>query len=605
MNGSAGLFTDLEVYNSIYEMEHPHEQDSPWEGASNLIPPIAPAELEALRDYVLSAVFTPRWCIVTGLNEQAAQHASEVERWLNAMLYQEREDGVTWIERMISVLQSSLRDGTSGVMATWWREERPKRIVTMAPKLDENGQPVYDKNNRPVRERVVHETIELISEPRVQMLIRKDIHLNPSTAKTIEAAAVVWINQWMYEDELRALAEGMGDDPEFGTFSMEAIESILTYNPNGEDDVAKDPEGDYDKDAGGQLDTGSGQGTNTSSTYKGRGPFLIRLGFSKQHDMNHDGRIERNVFWYYEPSNTLLGWCPYEYMLNRWPIITFAAFPRIEQFDGYSMMERLADSIDELAANKNQRINYQDMVVTPQLLMQIGDAIRNKDYARAPGAILWVQDTKNPPQYLQPMQLGPQMFQEDSQTLQYIAKVTGQAAPFTGGGGPTKQTATQSKQNAAALSTRSNTIALYFRFFLRRFLNLIFDLYLTEMDDDQSFTKSDRHISVPREILGLPYQIDVAGITDPMDEDSRQNKITMWATTLLKIYPVIAQSPVKLRALAEIFTEAFPFITGFQRVLGTEEEAKAMEQQIQQQRAMAAQGAGQPGQGGATPQGAQ
>jgi hypothetical protein len=137
------------------------------------------------------------------------------------------------------------------------------------------------------------------------------------------------------------MAEGMGSDPKYGTFSIDALEQVFAFNPNGTTDYTNTQQGIDDKDAGGQLSAGGGQGSMTSEFFKNRGPFEIVLTMSKQYDMNGDGRPEWNWIWHHHQSYTMIGWMNYEYLMRQWPIESFSMFPRIEQPDGYSVSERL------------------------------------------------------------------------------------------------------------------------------------------------------------------------------------------------------------------------------------------------------------------------
>lgn len=606
LSGRGGLDADLEVYNALYEMEHQGEQDSPWVGASNVIPPIIPGELEALRDYIIQAVFTPRLFLVSGRNAEARKHASLVEKWLNSLLSQERSGGECWMLIILSMIQASLRDGTAGTLITWFQRKETKPVVSFEPELDPTtGEMKLDDDNKPVKKRKISWIQEVIDEPLVELVTLKDVVLSPPESKSIQQAAMVFVTRLMYEEDLNQLMDGMGDDSSNGVFSREAIEMALSYVVEGQTDIPSDPQGTYDKDAGGQIDVGIGQGSLNSTTFRNRGPLEIRLGFSKQHDMNGDGRVERNIFFLHDRSQRLIGWVPYEYLMNKWPLPMFSCFPRIGQPYGYSVPERLADIVDSMAANKNQRINYNDMVVSPVLMKKSGDLVEDKGKIVQPGAEWLVEDPKGSLAYLQLNPVSGTSFQEDSQDQQLIAKVTGQAAPFTGGQSPTKQTATQTKVQAAAQTTRSNTIALFFRFFAREFINIVFNLYLQYSNDDMNFQHGEDDLVLPREVLALPYTINVAGIADPTDANARRQDMMIAVNEFPKIYPAWFQKPSNQRKLAMKLADTFPNFEDLEEFLGTDDDAKALDQAQQQAAQMQAQVAAQgqePPQGG---QGAQ
>lgn len=610
LQARSNKLADLAVFNSLYELEHSGEPDSPWVGASDVIPPIIPAEAEALRDYIIMAVFSPHLFLASTPITEEQQFAPHFERWLNRLLPKRRHTGESWAETLLSMIQASARDGTSGVMATWERRERDVPTFSWTDKINDQGLPELDDDDRPKRE-VVRKTIkEITREPKVQLLISKDVYLLPAESKSFNSTLCSVVNLWMTEEELLQLADGMGDNPMNGVFSRDALEIVFSYNPNGTTDVPNDPEGSWDKDEGGQLDVGVGQGSQTGETFRNRGPFLIRLCMSMQHDMNGDGRVERNWFWLHDLSQTLIGWMPYEYMMDQWPCEFFSMFPRVNQFDGYSIPERLADLVDSKTAAKNARINFNDMAVSPILIHKSGADQRNKNMTVRPMAMWEADNPKDDFAFLQLPQVGQTSFQEDSQDDAYVAKITGQAAPFTGGQGPTRQTATQAKQAATAQSTRSAVIALWFRFFLRRFIAMVMSLY-RQYADEGSFNppelqglfrtdpQSGQKTPVkPYEVLMMHWEVDVAGIADPVDAVTKRNDMATWLEQITKVYPArFGQPEAQYEAVKSYTEQAFPNIANTEAVLGTADDAKKLGEQMRKIQAQQMQKE-QQGQGG-------
>lgn len=213
----------------------------------------------------------------------------------------------------------------------------------------------------------------------------------------------------------------------------------------------------------------------------------------------------------------------------------------------------------------------------------------------SPGVRWPVEDVDKSLKYLQLPPVVGTTFMEDAQDKENIAKVTGQAAPMVSGQSPTRTTATAARQQAAAQQTRSGTIALFFRFFLRRFINLVFALYLECSDNDPEYQEGNNFLTLPRELLTLPYRIDVAGITDPTDMVSAQNQMAMWANEIRQMYPARFQKPSAQRLLAEAYSSKFNNIPNLEAILGTAEEAKQLDdaQAAQEQAAMQAAQGGQ------------
>src|ERR1700677_3832282 len=119
MNDRQDKLEDLRVFNDLWELVHQGEQDSPWVGAADIIPPNIPAEGEACRDYTIMSVYSPHLFMAKNANKQEQKYLPAQERWLNNLLFDERSSGECWGETLLSMVGASARDGTSGVMVTW------------------------------------------------------------------------------------------------------------------------------------------------------------------------------------------------------------------------------------------------------------------------------------------------------------------------------------------------------------------------------------------------------------------------------------------------------------------------------------------------------
>lgn len=574
---------DLSVFNDLYEMKHDDNQNHPWVGASDIIPPIIPAELESSRDYLIMSVFSPHLFFAKTPITEEQKYGPAFERWLNQILFEERHSGVCWGETLLSMAQASLRDGTTGIMALWEKRERNVPSFGWRQKVDDEGKPLLGDDGKPDKERILETIVETVAEPKVSLVLSKDVYLSPAFSTNFQTAVTGFITLWLTESDLRAMAKGMGDDVKKGTFSAEALEIVFAFNPNGQTDYVTDPEGSDDKDEGGMISAGGGQGTTTSDFFANRGPFEIRLCMSKRYDMNGDGTVEENWFWLHYQTHTMIGWMPYEYLMDQRPVEFFSPFPRVNQFDGYSVPERIVDLMESEAANKNSRQNYDDMVVSPILVHKAGALQRNKNMTVMPGATWEADNPREDFVWLSPPQSTSTSFQEDSKTDSLISKVMGQAAPFTGGQSPTRQTAVQAKQAGAAQGTRSAVIALWFRFFIRRFIAMILSLY-RQYADPETFNPPELQgmDKKPYEILMMHFKADVSGLSDPVDAATKRNDMATWAEMIVKLYPARFQSsPEAQYQAAKTYTEqAFPNIANTEGVLGTADDAKKLGEQM-------------------------
>jgi hypothetical protein len=570
------LDVNLAAWTSLYELEVDADGDVPWENAAQLNVPIIPAEVDAMLAYVVLTVFTPRLFLFNGHTKEAAQHAPLVERYYNAWLNQEQDDGKTPYEQCLTVIHLALRDGLGGMETLWRHRIRNRPIVTFQPKTDDNGEFILDDGGNPEVERVITQAQEKINEVAVTPILLKDVLFLPAESTSSESAAAVMRAEWLYESDCQEMIKA-------GIFDPDAVEFCLNFVPTGQSDVSSDRQGYYDKNLGGQIDVGLAQGTLVSRFFKNRGPLKVWRIHSRQYDLNEDGIVEENIFWVHETSQRMLGWMPYEYISGKRPFHFYAPFPRPDRIEGYSLIERLADIVAEINANKNQRLNYQDLLVGPPLLENAGDEVRNKGKAWGPLVKWVVQDVNNSYKVMQLPPVPTASFQEDAQNHQYIAKLTGQNAPSLGAQGPGKRSATENKIQATAQTTRTNLIALFFRFFLRKVLHFIHTLNLQYLEDDPQFTQDNQRLTVPREILALDYAKDVAGISNPIDSATRRSD-AMALMAVMQNFPNIMSNPKRLYALQRLLLETFE-LPDIESIIGTEQEADAAAQQAAQQAA--------------------
>jgi hypothetical protein len=574
------LEENLKAWLSLYELEV-QETDYPWDGAANLVVPIIPTELDAMRSYIVSTVFVPRLIMVHGMDDDAAKGSALVERYKNYQLTELRRDGQCWYETLaMTIVHLALRDGTAVAYTPWNQRIEAKNLVSFSPKLDEEGDPVIDDDGEVVKERIITQTKERINEASIIPVQLKDISLVPAESRSPDSAVAVNLTLWMYEEDMRALVAEE-------TFDKEKVEEILMYGESGTSDVAGDPQGSEDKDIGGQIDVGQAQGSQTSRFFKNRGPFKIIQQHSRQRDMNEDGIVEENVFWIHEKSQIMAGWMPWEYMAHGRPFHTYSPLPRPDRFEGYSLIERLCDLVGEINSIHNQRRNEIDLRLSPPLLEQEGESLRNKNNAWGPGIKYKVSDIDKSYKQLQLASLPPDSWQEEQLDNVYVSKITGQDASAVGAQSSGRRTATEKRQQQAAQSTRANTMAQLFRFFLRKLFTYIHQLELQYLEDDPKFVRGKSRFTIPREVLAQNYRIDIAGASDPVDAASRRQEV-MAMVGIISKFPDIAQSAKRRYALLRLILEAFQR-PDIESLIGTEQEAAQAEQQEAAQRAAQAQ----------------
>ena len=630
----ADLNQHLAAWSALYEMEV-SEQDWPWVGSANLVLPIVPAELDAMKSYIAAQVFVQRLIIVTAADDdpETAKLAPKVEQYYNAEIRRIRRDGRTPLDQFKTLLHLSLRDGGGPCDVLFTERKAPKIIVTEEPKIDDtSGQVAIDPDTGgPATERVVSRITETVREVNIIPRLLKEWYLVPDESTSIQSALGVLTTHWMTEKDLWAKVKEA--DERGGEFYPEAVERVLAWVTEGITDVSSAPDGAYDKTAGGQISVGQGQGAVVSKFFKNRGPADVKRLYSDQFDMDGDGVAEKNIFWFYSRQPLLLGWEPYEYVDDNWPTFCFSPFPRPDRPYGYSLVERLADITADACAGRNQRRNYIDLCLMPLLLTREGDTVRDKDRSFYPGADWKVEDPERSLKWFTPPPLSPDSFSDEARLDTYVAKLSGQNAPAVGAQSSGRRTATESRQQMAAQTVRAADVAMDFRSFLRAIMQFWHKLNKQYLGADAQGlstyvpgdvakatdpTAKGGPMTLPPEVLSRNFNIDIAGLSDPTDAQSRRTEIMAAMGVAQKTFPQYFQDPVKAWNWASWFMDSFQ-VPAIERFIGTEDEAtqdkQAMQAQAQAQAAMQQQqmlqGGGPPQQGGPPqngqpqPQGAQ
>ena len=353
----------------------------------------------------------------------------------------------------------------------------------------------------------------------------------------------------------------------------------------------------------------------TSRFFKNRGPIKVELYLTKQFDMNGDGLVEWNWFWYHDLNQRMLGWAPYEYMVpgvsdSSKPYFSFAPLPRVLEHYGFMLPIRLAPLRTEINNVHNASNNLLDLAQSPPMTVIDGSVTEDNDQQWGPGFRISVE-RHDAFQFIQTPVPPVAAFQKEGQLEQYAQAYAGVSQQATGVQGAGRRTATDTKMQAAGNAQRSNLIAMRFRIELRALVNFIHKMKVQYMKSDGSITINGQDFTVPREILGLPYRIDIVGASDPTDAATRRQEVLALYQLLMQ-NPLVQQSPEKIYAITRMVLEAFNEGDPTE-LIGTQEQAQQLEQQMQQAKAEMAQQAQQaaatgqpmPGQGNGKPQAAQ
>jgi hypothetical protein len=571
LGGRQPLEQNLKDWSSLYEMEV-GQTDWPWENASNIFIPIIPAQLDTAVAYISGKVMVPRFYIVTPNDAEASETAHLVERYYNTQLNKQR-GSTTWFEQYITWLHLAFRDGTA-IMEVLWRKTVSDRKVVAWENATQDGMPVIGADGKPVKQKSI-KSVQTIDYDDVELkpVLLRDFLLIPNEAASIEEAVGVARALFLMEDELMAMVKE-------GTLNKKEVEDALNYVPTGQNDFASDRQGSYDRRAGGQLEIGIGQGSQTSTYFKNRGPIKIWRIHTRQYDMNGDGVPEENIFFLHELSQRMLGWREYEYLASERPFFAFSPAPRPARWYGYSLCERLAPIQAEINAMYNARNNLIDLALSPPLLCQAGDELFDNEQAWAPGTKWGVSGGANSVKWMEPPNIPIYSFQDEQLLNSYIDKLTGVSAPIMGAQSSGRRTATESKQQVASTTTRNDLVAMRMRVVCRAIFNFIHKLKLQYQDTETTFSDGTNKFLLPPDILAKDYQLDVAGSADPLDASSRRQENLALFELLMKV-PFIAQDQVKTFNCTRMLLEAFSRADEVQ-LIGTDQEASQRQQQQQQ-----------------------
>lgn len=566
------LEQNLKDWLDLYEMRT-DEVNWPWVNSSNVFIPLVPSQLNAALSYIIGKVFVPRFYIAAGNTADSASDAHDVERYYNAELVRQRGQS-TWFDQHMTWVHLSYRDGTSVMEVLWRRTKAKRKVVSFEPEMSSKGVPVMTPDGKPKSKRKISE-VEVVEYDDVELkpVLLRDFLMIPAEAPSIEEAVGVARACWLYENDLQAMVEE-------GVLDEHEVELALDYDPVGNNEIAQDRQGSYDKTAGDQINPGQAQGTQTSRFFANRGPIKVWRIHTRQYDMNMDGIAEENIFWLHELSQRMLGWMPYEYIAPGRPFFAFCPDPRPNEFYGYSMIERLAPIQAEINAMFNQRNNLCDLMMNPPLFYQKGEQIDDNTQKWGPGA-RWSVSSPQALKFMEFPNLPVSSFQVEGMLNQYVDKLTGISAPAQGSSSSGRRSATESKIQAAATTTRNDLTAMRLRVVCRSILSFIHKLKLQYLNDDPEYIDSEEKLTIPREVLAKDYQLDIAGSSDPLDASARRQEM-IGAVQMLMGIPWIGQDREKSFALVRKLADTFNWPDAVD-IIGTAQEAQQAKQQQAQQ----------------------
>lgn len=585
------LEQNMKIWTAMYEMQVKEKKDWPWVGASNLFIPVTPSQLDAAVAYTTAGVLAGgRVVQVTGTDDDSSSTAAAVERYYNEQVVMQRQS-TSWYDQLTKWIHQGYLYGTGILEAPWRKTTIRRNVIESTPQLDADQQPVIDDYGNPVFEQKHSQVIQIpYNDCDLKTVLLRDLLLVPSEAPDIDSAVAVARALYPYEYDLNQMVAQ-------GIFRGDKVEDGLQYVTQGTSDISSDMQGVYNLTAGGQIRPGQAQGSQTSRFFKNRGPLKVWRYHSLEYDMNDDGEPEENIFWLCWDTMELLGWCEYDYLLQGRYYWSWAPFPRVDQFYGYSLVERLVSIQSEINALHNQRIDEATLRTSPPRTELMDVEIHNKGVQWGPG-IKWKVSRHDGVQLLQLPQIPPDLQVAETLLNQYVEKLTGLSNPSIGTSSTGRRTATEMKQEAAATTTRNSLVMMRARLALRAVFNGIHHMKLQFMDDSVNVQVGQgQRVTVDRKMLMKKYIIDIVGAADPLDTNARRAEI-LQLFELFSQTPEYQGSPMRRYQFQRLLLESYnraDIIT----LLGPEEQAQQADQdaqkmaQFQQQQAMS----GQPPQG--------
>jgi hypothetical protein len=582
---------NLNSWNNTYEAGEWGPDYTPWEGASAIHIPFAATQLDTFTAYIAATALVPRFYLVNGLTAPAQDAAPLIERYYNAELMRYRRHTPTWHEQHVKWLHFGGRDGMGTMQVLWRKTKEQQRIVTWNDRYDEaTGMPVLDEQGRQVKDKAISVVeVDGYNDAELTPFGLRNIITIPASVTSLADAAAVAVVEYLYEDKLMELVRA-------GVLDKDEVEAALAYAPNGTSELTTSQQPTEPYTAGGQISLGNAQGTQVSEFFKKRGPVEVYRVHTDQYDLDGDGQVEENIVWVHSMSWRALGFMRYEYWDQTRPLFDFSPLPRLENVNGFSVIEREQPIDWEISRIWNQRNNVNDRNMLAPLMRGPGADIEDDDFSwglnrtwdAAPGSVSVLQ---MPP-------VDPMSIELEQGLKQYGQEYTALTNTAIGQQGSSHHTATEQKALSAAIGTRMNLVVMRYRASCRSVINFVHRLNQQYKGAEKpSLDQQGARLQIPPEMLSADVQIDVAGASDPLDENTRRTENLGFGEILMK-FPLVEGDPEKQWYVMRMIGESFNR-PDLEQMIGTLEEAKQAKQQQQLMQAtqqMAAQQGGKPGQ---------
>jgi hypothetical protein len=567
--------TLLDYYNDLYEC-NAGPSNIPWPNAPNVVVPLVRTALESVVSKLVSSVFVPRLFVVNGNTKEAAGTQHEVERYYNAD-FRKRH----LLESHLTGLHLSARDGVGIMENTWTRKEVKRKVLVYKDKTGKDGLPQIDKNGKIIREKHVEDlTVIEMDAFDPQPVELRDFIIMPAWAKSIESAEAVAIKKYLTQNEIQQMINA-------DTLEQEWCEKAWDYITNGDNELGSDPQGTATYEMGGTINVGDA-GTDNPVQPGGKGAKLrggLRVWrvHSNQYDMDGDGITEENVFWLHDGSQFLLGWGPYEYWHGRRPFSALSIMPRPNRFYGFGVPESLRSLQEEASAQHNQRLAFMDLVIAPPRYRVSGTKFQDEEKRWGPNTEVEVA-AQGDYGFIALPDVPQSSWTEEGMLINYANQLSGLASPGQPMLGNQKMPAKQQAAYQQSSNIRMDLMAMQVRkwvediFYQWHHLNLQYgpDTFTTT---SQTQDGQPEKLHLDKQVLAQDYELGAAGMSGPLDRDSRRDDI-------LTLYSLLMQNPLVQGNLGRVWSTTMMVLEEYNRpdvpaIIGTMQDALQQQQAVQ------------------------
>lgn len=568
--------TQIDIGNAYYEQRATVENmgsDIPSPGSPTLLTPLIATAVDEFASRISGSVLTPRPVLIRGNNAEATQQQYNIAQFIN-----NKYTDLYWDEAADTAIHLAGRDGTGIIEITW--EQRTRTQVKSVMALQPDG---TEKRERVKIQTTVYDDVKWT--PREL----KDFMYIPNDAHSVEDADGVAVKVYLNENEVRAMVRS-------GIFKAEAAEKmILSLNP-GQSEKYTDPDGISTETINNQLNIGDVTVSTSPGIHMRTSTFRLWKIHTDLYDMDGDGIAEENVFWFHDQLQDLIGWAPYEYEGGR-PFFVYAPWPYPNRGYGASIPLRLRPYQDEDDKQRLCRLDALDRINMAMYMVEDSVNIRESDRKLGPLHIFRIPDGSGepikplaPPPYPDASLKESQMIRQDADRVVGAPQVGGMPAPGSNGGGTSGRVSARAAQyQAAAQGQQTNKVLQRTRRWLHKMMKFSLGLYRQYSPSQievvtQSENGGDR-VKLPREILGLDYQLTIVGSGGPMDKEKNMENAE-------RLYQLVTSNPVVQGDLELVYNATIPLLEAHDvadttMYLGTRDAVKQKQQQqaIAQQQA--------------------